>query len=147
MITDKLTIYTENEDVNCIRELVALCMDALEINPVPLTAFGRNASAAELSKDTRCVVLPQGLSVETEKRVRKFTYSIDDTKGDICVLNIQKRTNTTCFEVLYGVFMSRVFIPFESRFSPSQVILAICILCGLGASIDKLIPLINEILK
>lgn len=147
MITDKLTIYAESEDVNSIRELVALCMDALEINPVSLTAFGKNAPLMELSKDTRCVVLPADLLIQTEKGVRKLTYSIDDTKGDICVLNIQKRTNSTCFEVLYGVFMSRVFIPLESRFSPSQVILAICILCGFGASIDKLIPLINEILK
>lgn len=147
MNTDKLTIYTQNEDASNIRELVLMCIDALEISLVPLAAFGTDAPAEAITNNTRCVVVPYGLSVQTGEEVRKLTYSVDSTKGDICVLNIQKRTNSTCFEVLYGVFMSRVFIPIESKFTSQQVILAICILCGLGASIDKLIPLINELLK
>ena len=147
MITDQLTIYSQSEDVSSIRELVLMCADTSDINSVPLTAFGTDASEAEISENTRCVVLPYGLSVKTDDSVRKLTYSVDATKGDICALNIQKRTQNTCFEVLYGVFMSRVFIPNESKFTPQQVILAISILCGFGASIDKLIPLINEKLK
>lgn len=147
MITDELIIYPLSEYVNDIRELVKACVEDLELNMVPIVAFLPDAPAQAIPSDTRCVILPDSLSVQTAEGVRKLTYSIDSTKGDICVLNIQKRTNCTCFEVLYGVFMSRVFIPLESKFSPDQVVLAIIILCGLGASIDKLIPLINEKIK
>lgn len=147
MITEKLTIYPMGEDVDDIRELVKECAGDLELNMVPLVAFLPDASVEAIPSDTRCVVLPHGLCAETEEGVRKLTYSIGSAKGDICVLNVQKREKCTCFEVLYGVFMSRVFIPLESKFSTEQVVLAIIILCGLGASIDKLIPLVNDKLK
>ena len=147
MITDKLTIYAQIEDVNNVCELVSGCIPKTEINMVPLAAFAPNEKFCTLPSDVRCVVLQYGAWAELDENLRKLTYSIEDTKGDIAALNIQKRETCTCFEVLYGVFMSRVFVSLGSKYTVTQVVLAICILCGWGASIDKIIPLINELLK
>ena len=106
-----------------------------------------NKGEVILPKNTRCVVLPFDLKLTLTEDVRKLTYCLDGTSGDVSALNIQKRETCTCFEVLYGVFMSRVFIPFDSKYTVKQVLLCVCIMCGWGASIDKLIPLVNELLK
>ena len=148
MLKDKLTIYADREDAQRIFELVSECVERTDINMVDLVAIDVVFSGkVSVSKDCRCVVLPVGLDTEIPDNVRKLTYSVNSTKGDIAALNVQKRTECTCFEVLYGVFMSRVFVPLHSIYTVQQVLMCVCILCGWGASIDKLIPLLNEILK
>ena len=148
MLKDKLTIYAEKEDAECINALVFECTEKSDINMVDIVAVSDSfKEEAEFPDSLRCAVLPEGLSVSLPTGVRKLTYSVNSTKGDIAALNVQKRSRCTCFEVLYGVFMSRVFIPDESPYTPSQIIMCISILCGWGASVEKLIPLINELLK
>ena len=148
MLKDKLTIYADKTNEECIRQLVSDCIQSIDINMVSLAAADSGfGGAVSFDKDLRCVVLPFGFDAKIPEGVRQLTYSINGTKGDIAALNVQKRTQCTCFEVLYGVFMSRVFIPLESIYTVEQVLLCICILCGWGASIDKLVPLVNELLK
>lgn len=149
MLKDKLTIFAKEEDTQCILELVLKCIDRADINMVSLLAVADETNKGEviLPKNTRCVVLPFDLKLTLTEDVRKLTYCLDGTSGDVSALNIQKRETCTCFEVLYGVFMSRVFIPFDSKYTVKQVLLCVCIMCGWGASIDKLIPLVNELLK
>lgn len=148
MLKDKIIFYG-SEDKDVILELVLECLEKTEINAVLLSAILSKVNEDEIiiPKECRCVVMPWDLHLNLSDGVRKLTYCEDGAKGDISVLNIQKRENCTCFEVLYGVFMSRVFIPVESKFTVKQVLMCVCILCGFGASIDKLLPIINEILK
>ena len=148
MLKDKLTIYAEKGDAERINALVYECVEKSDINMVDIVAVSDSYKEEwEIPASLRCAVLPEGLSVSLPAGVRKLTYSVNSTKGDIAALNVQKRSQCTCFEVLYGVFMSRVFIPDESLYTPFQIIMCVSILCGWGASVEKLIPLINEILK
>ena len=148
MLKDKLTIYANEEDAQRIRGLVLECVQNMEINMVDMVAIAAAyTEAIELPAQIRCVVLSDESDLKVSSDVRKIKYSLNSTKGDICALNVQKRSTCTCFEVLYGVFMSRVFIPDHSLYTPEQVLMCVCILCGWGASIDKLIPAINELLK
>lgn len=149
MIQDKLTIFANEEDTESIFELVLKCIDKADINMVFLLAVadGTNKDNLTLPEGIRCVVLPFDMKGFVPSDVRKITYCEGGASGDISALNVQKRETCTCFEVLYGVFMSRVFIPFGSKYTVKQVLLCVCIMCGWGASIDKLIPLLNELLK
>lgn len=148
MLKDKLTIYAKEEDAQRIRGLVLECVQNTELNLVDMVAVAATCTeGVEIPEDVRCVVMPEESDLALCEDIRRIKYSLNSTKGDICALNVQKRSTCTCFEVLYGVFMSRVFIPDESLYTPEQVLISVCILCGWGASIDKLIPVINELLK
>ena len=148
MLKDKLTIYANEEDAQRIRGLVLECVQNTEVNLVDMVAVAAvYTDALQIPAEVRCVVVSEESDIEVSSDVRKIKYSLGSTKGDICALNVQKRSTCTCFEVLYGVFMSRVFIPDNSPYTPDQVLMCVCILCGWGASIDKLIPAINELLK
>ncbi len=148
MIKDKLLIYAKEEDKKHILELVLGCAEKSDMNVVSLVAVADGeAFEAVLSEDVRCVIVPHGFKQTFPESVRKITYCENGTSGDISALNVQQRETCTCFEVLYGVFMSRVFIPKESKFTVKQVLLCVCVMCGFGVSVDKLIPLLNELLK
>ena len=149
MLKDKLTIYSSPEDEKRVRELILGCVPDIELNMVRLTAVAPDANETDIvvTSDCRCVVIPYDFSLDTADSVRKLTYSDNGAKGDISGLNLQKRETCTCFELLYGVFMSRVYIPLSSVYTAPQVLMCICILCGWGASVEKVIPVVNEFLK
>jgi len=149
MFTDKLIIFGDSNNKEFIEELVALSACTLDLNEVKLTAIISSDAVADREEleDCRCIVKPFGYALENTSDARIITYSQNCTRGDIVALNVQEKPEFTSFEVLYGVFMSRVFVPSHSKYTVHQVFMCVCILCGWGASIDKVIPRLNEILK
>lgn len=149
MITDKLTIYGDKEDVRLIKELLCKCADTLDVKAVPVAVYAMCApdDATVVPKGAEWVVADYKDRELIGADLRKVTYSVDNSCADVVALNVQQRELHQCFEILHGVFMSRVFIPLDSAYTREQILVCATVLSVLGAPMDKIIPAINESLK
>ncbi len=148
MITEKLTIYGDKENKECIMTLLEKCAQVL--SPESMSVQVLTDTLPEdfcVSSDTQCVVLDYKDKEKLPEGVGVTTYSLSDSKSDVMALNIQNREQSVCFELLYKMFMSRVFIPHTRGYTPKQVLISSAVLLALGVPAEKIVETINEILK
>lgn len=148
MITDKLTIFGDREDVTRICDLINKCAGTLEVKGNEVVAFVEDVPEQEGdSFGGSSLVIPFEVRDKVVSEGGIVTFSETENSADVSSLNLQQRTHNLCFEVLSGTFMSRVFIPNESNYTPRQVLVCVSILSAWNVDVDKIIPVINESLK
>ncbi|MBQ8001451.1 MAG: hypothetical protein IJ298_09710 [Ruminococcus sp.] len=148
MITDKLTIYGDKENKECISALVERCAQVLGAESFSTQVYTEPLSEdISFDKDAQCVVVEYNDKDKVPERVRCVTYSFSDNRSDVMALNLQHREYSDCFELLHKVFMSRIFIPHTSGYTPKQALICAAILLSSGVSAERIVETINEILK
>lgn len=148
MITDKLTIYGDKEKAQLVSALAEKCADALSLEGVKTQVYLHPLSDEITGEiDAECVIVEYKDKEAVPEGVRCVTYSLSDSRADAAALNIQNREHSSCFELLHQVFMSRIFIPHTSEYTPEQVLVCAAVLLSTGASADKIVTTINELLK
>ncbi len=148
MITEKLTIYGDKENKECIMTLLEKCAQVL--SPESMSVKVHTDTMTEefsVSSDAQCVVLDYKDKGKLPEGVRSVTYSLTDSRSDVTALNIQSREQSVCFELLHKVFMSRIFIPHTRGLTPKQVLISSAVLLSMGVPAEKVVETINEILK
>ncbi|MBQ4568453.1 MAG: hypothetical protein IJA62_00090 [Ruminococcus sp.] len=146
MITDKLTIFGDREDVTNICDLLSKCGCHLESEAKDTVLYVSEVPDNTAYPESVCVVLPHELR-ERVSGGRITTYSEKDSNADVTLLNLQKRETAFCFEVLCGASMSRVFVPYGKGYTCLQVLAGISVLCAWGVSALDAVSKINSILK
>lgn len=148
MITDKLTIYGDKENKECILSLVEKCSRVISPECEGAQVFTQGCSE-ELLKgaDSPCVILEYKDKASVAENVKCITYSLSDSRADVTALNVQNREHSVCFELLHNVFMSRVFIPNTSGYTPLQVLICSAVLLSAGVSAQQIVETLNDILK
>ena len=146
MITDKLTVFGDREDVANICDLTAKCAETLGLAPCETVLCASENVPVSQASDAALVVLPYEIK-EKAKGKRVFTYSESESGADAVLLNLQNRESTTCFEVLSGTDMSRVFVPLSSDCTCTQVLACVSVLCAWGAPVSDAVSAVNSILK
>ena len=145
MITDKLTIFGAGEDVTNICDLTAKCAEKLEFEPCKTVLYATDV-CADQGGTGELVILPCDIKDKVSAG-RVFTYSLSGDMADVTLLNLQNRENTTCFEVLSGTAMSRVYVPRISEYTWEQAFACVSVLCAWGVSVNSAVSQINSILK
>ncbi len=146
MITDKLTIFGDSEDVTAVCDLICKCSQLLDVQLCECIVYIGDVSEPCKASADKAVIVPYEYKDKiTQGRV--MTYSATQTAADVASLNLQKRENALCFEVLSGAQMSRVFIPYNTNCTQSQVLVCAGVLCASGVSVNKAVETINSILK
>ncbi len=146
MITDKLTIFGDREDVTNICDLLEKCAQSLGVELADTVLYAQEIlECAHYSQDV-CVILPYALKDKISGG-KMLTYSEKESAADVTLLNLQKREANMCFEVLSGASMSRVFVPYGSGYTSEQVLACVSVLCAWGASVSGAVSKINSILK
>lgn len=148
MITDKLTICGEKDDVQNICDLLAKCTKEMELPKVKLEVYLQNSKCEFLAENKdKILILPFEMKESAPKDTKLITYSLQNSLADISSLNVQKRSDTLCFEILCGAFMNRVFIPYKCKFTQLQVLVCASILHAWELPMKKVVSLLNEFLK
>ncbi len=146
MITDKLTIFGDREDVTNICDLLSECTCALGLEARDTVLYMSEDSRSASYPDSVCVVLPYEIKDKISGG-RVLTYSEKESSADVTLLNLQKRDTSLCFEVLSGTSMSRVFVPYGKDYTTAQVLACVSVLCAWGGSVNEVVSKINSILK
>ncbi len=146
MITDKLTIFGDREDVTNICDLLSKCSCDLELEAKDTALYVSEVPSVADYPEGVCVVLPYEFR-EMVSGGRITTFSEKDSNADVTLLNLQKRKSALCFEVLCGTSMSRVFVPYDKGHTCSQVLACVSVLCARGVSVNDAVSKINSILK
>lgn len=148
MITEKLQIYGDKENVQGVQELLAKCIDMLDVEVTQTLVY--------TDKPDKTVNCDDGISqvvVDYEDKDAVCsdngvtTYSFSDSRSSVTALNEQKKENFTCFELLSGVSMSRIFIADAHTYTAKQVLVCTAVLCALGVTAEKTVETINGLLK
>ncbi len=147
MITDKLTIYGDKENKECIEVLLVKCAQVLSLEDADVQVYTEAFPEGASSSKALCVVLDYKDKEQLSEGVKSVTYSVSDSRSDVMALNIQKREQSVCFELLHKTYMSRIFIPHTRRYTPKQILICSAVLLSLGVSAEKIVDTINEILK
>lgn len=87
------------------------------------------------------------MGMQSEMFERTVSYSMEDFKADIVALNVQEKPEYTCFELMAGDRMGRVFVGNKKGVGVNAVLIvsAVLLVCGLG--LTEIIGLLNGILK
>lgn len=148
MITDKLTIHGEKDDVQNICDLLMKCTKETELSNTPLEVYLKNGEYNDFAEnEEKILIVPFEMQESIPKGIKLITYSLQDSLADISSLNVQKRSDALCFEILCGAFMNRVFIPYKCNYTQLQVLVCASILYAWGVPMQKVVSLINESLK
>ena len=148
MITDKLTIYGEKDDVLSICDLLTLCTKETELSPAHMDVYLNSNSKEPIAEGKdKILIIPFEMMGDIPKGMRCITYSSNDNSADVSSVNVQERSSALCFEILCGDFMNRVFIPYSAEYTQYQVLVCASVLYGFGVPMQKVVSLINESLK
>lgn len=148
MITDKITVYGEKQEAEIICDLLKKCITQSEGEFTPVDVYLWETSGLSENFDSEKIhVVPYNMKGQLPEKSTTVTYSDADSSADVSTLNLQKRKDSLCFELLCGVFMSRIFIPDESEYTQRQVLVCASVLYALGMPMKKVVSLINESLK
>lgn len=148
MITEKLQIYGDKENVRRVRELLFKCLGVLNAEVTGTIVYTDKPDKVIRSDDKNSQVV---INIEDKESVSSgenvFTYSFGDSRSDVVALNEQKKENFTCFELLSGVSMSRIFIADIHTYTAKQVLVCTAVLCAMGITAEKTVETINGLLK
>lgn len=148
MITDKITVFGEKQEAMSICDLLNKCTIQTDVVPTPVELYlWEGAQKADNSGKAAIQVVPYDMRGDFPQGAGIVTYSDVDNSADISAVNPQKRETSLCFEILCGVFMSRVFIPDTSEYTQRQVLACASVLYAMGVPMKKVVSLINESLK
>ncbi len=148
MITDKITVYGHKQEAEVICDLLSKCLPFSESDTDGAYVYLSGASFnPQNCDDKKPVIIPFDVKNEFSHIEGVVTYSDVDSSADVCAINPQKRKDSMCFEILCGVFMSRVFIPQKSEYTLRQVLVCASVLYALGVPMKKVVSLLNESLK
>lgn len=149
MNTNDLTIYGGREDVSLITQLIEDCEEILELDLTPIAVYALCApdEKNKIPESAKRVVLCHEDATLLPKETDRLTYSFSDSRADVSALNLQQRQSGTSFEILYGSHMGRVYIPKECKYSKDHILVAASVLCAWGVAIDKILSVINELIK
>lgn len=148
MNTEMIRIYGNEHDVGNIRRLIDGCVKELSVNIRPMSVFLDNADVSDLmlSRDEYAVIRAEDRDRLPEK-VRAMNYSIGDLSADVCALNVQPRENGSSFEILYENFMGRIFLPNDTDITQLQILVSVTVMFFMDADCDKVLRVMNELLR
>ncbi len=148
MISDNLIFYGDMKDAEAIGNLVNKCSNSLELRCTKLAVVTNEESLSDVtSHKGLSAVVPFGTEGIFSDDVNKVTYSVTDSSATVSALNLQRRENCSCFELLYKPYMGRVYIPNGNDYTARQVLISAAVLVALGADVKKIVEVINNNLE
>ena len=75
------------------------------------------------------------------------TYSLSNNSARAVLINIQNHTHSKSFEIMFDSNMGRVFIDNSNKTSPRDVLICAAAFLAAGMDFQRVLDVLNEILK
>ncbi len=145
MISDKLIFYGDRKDAGVIGSFVDKCSEVLALESKDVLVITDEECCVNTdSHSVSVAVVPYESECILSENAEKVSYSVKDSSATVSALNLQRRENCSCFELLYKPYMGRVYIPNGSDYTAKQILISSAVLVALGANVQKIIEVVNE---
>ncbi len=148
-MTDMNMIKLSSDTGQKVSEIIAGIADGVQITPerVAVLTLSDKDRVSTLLSEADVAVADYELRQLVDPSVRLVTFSRNNTSADVTSLNLQQRETCRSFEVLSGSSMGRVYVPYSCNYSMDQILIAVAVMCALGAALDDILTSLNGFLK